>query len=255
MPSKREIRARVQRSRERFIRSRKAEKAFARQLKSVARQVGGIVKTMAPKGLVEKPSELTQLLRNYASILTPWARAVSSKMIVEVSQRDEHAWAEMGREIGRGLREEIRNAPTGKVMRALMDEQVELITSIPIAAAERVHRLTIEALSDGTRAAEIAKEILRTQEVSTSKAMTIARTETSRTVANLNQARSQYVGSEGYIWRTSEDSDVRTLHRELNGKYFAWNDPPVAGEKGERAHPGCIYNCRCYAESVIPDIL
>ncbi len=255
MPSKREIRARIARGRERFIRARKAEKAFGRQLKSVARQVGNIVKTMAPKGLVEKPAELTQLLRNYASILAPWARAVSGKMIAEVSQRDEHAWAEMGREIGRGLREEIKNAPTGQVMKQLMDEQVELITSIPIAAAERVHKLTIEAMSDGTRAAEIAKEIMRTQEVSTSKAMLIARTETSRTVSNMTQARSQYVGSEGYIWRTSEDSDVRKLHRELNGKYFAWNDPPVSGENGERAHAGCIYNCRCFADPVIPDII
>lgn len=255
MPTKQEIRAKRLKARQRFIQARKAERAFARQLKSVAKQVGNIVKTMAPTGTIEQPTTLTQMLRNYASILPQWAKAVSLKMIAEVSQRDEHAWSEMGREIGRSLGEEIRKAPTGRVMQELMAEQVELITSIPIKAAERVHHLTIEAMTTGTRASEIAKEILRSGEVAESRAMTIARTETSRTVSNMVQARSQYIGSDGYFWRTSEDSDVRKLHKELNGKFFRWDDPPIAGENGERAHPGCIYNCRCFADPVIPDIL
>jgi hypothetical protein len=28
----------------------------------------------------------------------------------------------------------------------------------------------------------------------------------------------------------------------------------VAGEQGEHAHAGMIYNCRCYPEPVIPEI-
>jgi hypothetical protein len=88
-------------------------------------------------------------------------------------------------------------------MRELMAEQVDLITSLPIKAAQRVHKLTIEAMSDGTRAAEVAQEIMRTGHVTESRAKLIARTETSRTVTAMTQTRAEYVGSQGYIWRTA----------------------------------------------------
>lgn len=109
-------------------------------------------------------------------------------------------------------------APTGETMRALMAEQVGLIRSIPLEAAERVHRLTIEALEDGTRAAAISKEIQRSGEVAKSRADLIARTEVSRAATSLTEARALAVGSTHYIWRTSGDSDVRPGHRAMEGR-------------------------------------
>ena len=86
------------------------------------------------------------------------------------------------------------------------------------------------------------------------RANTIARTEVSRASTMFTQARAEAIGSDGYIWRSSEDSDVRDEHKELNGKFFKWNEPPVADKRtGIRAHAGCIWNCRCYAEPVIPE--
>ena len=240
-------------ARERFVKARRAEQAFARQLNKIAEQVGVIVKGFAPQGFVHNAPELNAVLRRYSDLLKPWAVAVSERMINEVSKRDEKAWHEAGREIGRALGQEIRKAPTGAVMKQRMAEQVDLITSLPLEAAKRVHELTIRALSDSTRAKETAAEIMRTGHVTKSRAMLIARTETSRTVTAMTQARAEHIGSEGYIWRTAEDSDVRELHRKLNGKFIPWDDPPIAGENGERAHAGSIYNCRCYAEPVIPD--
>lgn len=250
---RRDMRQQRIKARERFVRARKAEKGFQRQLVQVAKQVGHIVDGLAPSGVVKDMPQLSVALSKYSELLTPWAKAVSAKMVAEVDQRDEYAWSEMGREIGRNLRAEVRNAPTGELMRELMAEQVDLITSLPIKAAQRVHKLTIEGLSDGTRAAETAKEIMRTGHVTESRARMIARTETSRTVTAMTQGRAEYIGSEGYVWRTSQDSDVRELHRHLEGKFIRWDDPPVAGENGERAHAGAIYNCRCWTEPVIPD--
>jgi uncharacterized protein with gpF-like domain len=102
-----------------------------------------------------------------------------------------------------------------------------------------------------------------------SHARLIARTETARTASVLTEVRAKSVGSEGYIWRTSLDADVRpkigtpnfaklnTLamgsHRKLEGTFHRWDDPPIASENGERAHPGQIYNCRCWPEPVLPD--
>lgn len=187
-------------------------------------------------------------------MLKGWATQTASNMLMDVALRDEQAWQMMARELSRGLREEIRSAPTGQVMQQLLAEQVSLIQSIPLDAAQRVHRLTLEGLEDSARAKEIAAEIMRSEEVSQSKAVLIARTEVARTASTLTQARAEHIGSDSYIWRTSGDSTVRTDHKVLNGKIFQWNNPPVADERsGARAHPGCIYNCRCWAEVLVPD--
>ncbi len=194
------------------------------------------------------------MLRRYAEALGPWAERIATTMILEVDQKDEAAWRNLGNEISAGLRREILLAPTGETMRKLLAEQVTLIKSIPLEAAKRVHDLTIKGIENSTRADEIATEIMRSGEVAKSRAMLIARTEVSRTAANLTQARAQAVGSDGYIWRTSQDGDVRSDHRALAGKFFAWNDPPVADERsGTRAHPGCIWNCRCWAQVILPE--
>ncbi|WP_288074655.1 phage minor head protein [Pseudomonas sp.] len=197
---------------------------------------------------------ISSILRRYADALNDWAIATASRMLSDVDQQDRKAWAARTEEMGRALRDEIRNAPTGEALRGLMAEQVTLIKSIPLEAAKRVHELTLRGIEDSTRASEISREILRSGEVAESRARLIARTEVARTAANLTEARATSVGSVEYIWRTSGDSDVREDHKDLNGKVFRWDTPPVADQhSGSRAHPGTIYNCRCYAEPIIPE--
>lgn len=244
-------------SNERFLNGRKAERTYARQLRGVARQINAIVKAFAPNGSVNDLNAMQSTLARYSELLRPWARAVGAGMLSEVSRRDETAWFEHGAEMGRLLREEIRTAPTGDMLREMLERQVSLITSLPIEAGQRVHKLTTESLINSSRASEIAKEILRTGEVTESRAILIARTETARTAASLTQARAQHVGSTHYIWHTATDSDVRPGHKAMNGRVFRWDSPPEVEENGRymRHGPGEIWNCRCWAEPVIPDII
>jgi len=235
------------------VKTQRIEQRYALQLRKVAQQVGSIVAPFTPGDMSQVPT-IEQLLKAYSDMLKGWATQTASNMLMDVALRDEQAWQTMAKELSRGLREEIRNAPTGRVMRQLLAEQVTLIQSIPLEAAQRVHRLTLEGLEDSTRFTEIAKEIRRTEEVTTSRAVLIARTETARTATTLTQARAESIGADSYIWRTSGDSTVRSDHKKLNGKIFQWNNPPVADERsGERAHPGCIWNCRCFAEPILVD--
>lgn len=249
------MREAAKRARQRFTRARRAEVQYGRQLVRIAGHVGDLVRMLAPKGFVQDLDALLGSLRRYGESLRPWATAVARRMVEDVSRRDRSAWFEHARQIGESLREEIDKAPTGRAMRESIARQVELITSLPTEAAERVHRLTQTATHEGTRAAETAREIMRTGAVTKSRAMLIARTETSRAAAELTQARALAVGSEGYIWRTAEDSDVRDDHKKLNGRFFRWDSPPVADQRANvRAMPGAIYNCRCYAEPVLPEL-
>lgn len=224
-------------------RIQRAERVYSRQLRNLARHIGHVVSGFDYED-GSAVSTVTAMLRQYAQALTPWARVTAEKMIREVNQRDLEGWRRHSLQISEALRREIINAPTGETLRALLESQVTLITSLPIEAANRVHELTLKGLETSSRATEVAREIMRTGEVTESRALLIARTETSRTASTLVQARSMYVGSEQYIWRTSGDGDVREDHEKLNGRAFKWTSPPIADKRtGARSHPGMIYNC------------
>jgi len=233
-----------------FVKAKKLEAQYAARLRKVARFVGEIINGFPPGDPAALPA-IDAVLKRYSDTIRTWAQAVAARMVSEVAARDERDWKTVTKEMSAGLRQELRKAPTGEAMKAILDDQVKLITSLPTEAAKRVHRLTLEGLEDSKRASEIAKEIMRSGEVSKSRANLIARTEVARTASTLTQVRAQAVGSTHYIWRTAGDSDVRDSHRKMNGKVVAWDDPPTLD--GLTGHAGALPNCRCYPEPVIPD--
>lgn len=241
--------------RERFRRSQKASEAYGRKLRGVAAEVSRMVRGFAPYNDVGDPQPVMSALRRYAEVIRPWAEKVGATMIAEVNQRDKRAWAEVGQEMGRALEVELRNAPTGETFKRLLQEQVNLITSLPLEAAQRVHEISMNALTGGQRPEEAARLIAATGGVTRSRATLIARTEAARASSALTQSRAQFIGATGYIWRTAGDADVRKIHKHLEGQFVSYDDPPVAGENGERAHAGMIYNCRCWQEPVLPDVI
>lgn len=235
-----------------FIRSRKAETSYARQLRRLAGHIGSIIKDMWDPEDPLTAAEIGMVLDRYAATLVPWATAVGRRMITEVAARDRAAWARTSVRMGRLLQAELESAPTGLAMQRKLGEQVHLITSLPTEAAERVHKLTIQGLTQARRASEIAKEIGRSGEVTKARATLIARTEVGRTSTALTEARALSIGSTQYYWRTSGDGDVRPSHRAMNGQICEWASPPVTD--GMSGHPGETPNCRCYAEPIIPDL-
>lgn len=238
------------------VKSRTTERWYETQLRKVARHVGDIVTGVAgayePLDPRVAPA-VDKAMADYAALIDAWARTTGLRMISQISNQEEQAWYARSNEMAGWLRRELRTTPTGEIMRSLLDEQVSLIKSIPLDAAKRVHKLTQEAQFSGARADEVAAEIMRTNGVSASKAKLIARTEVARTASKLTEARARSIGSSGYVWRTSTDGDVRPAHAEMEGKFVAWDSPPKLSD-GTTTHAGQIYNCRCFAEPIIPDI-
>ncbi|GAA5631082.1 hypothetical protein Acal02_01701 [Acinetobacter calcoaceticus] len=224
---------------------------YSQQLRKIAGYVDMIVKGFD----VNDPSKyplIVSSLNEYANTLQFWAQNAAGRIITDVALRDEKTWLIYAQDLSRGMREQIRNTDTGAVYQELLNEQVRLIKSLPQEAAQRVHDLSTRSLIEGSRASEIAGLIMATGKVTRSRANTIARTEVSRASCLFTQARAENLGSDGYIWRTSEDGDVRPSHKEMNGKFVLWSEPPVLDRL--RGHAGCLPNCRCYAEPVIPDL-
>lgn len=225
------------------------ERRYAVQLRSVAKQVGAIVNGFPPGDPQFAPT-IEKMLRAYAELLLPWARETGAKMLRAANAADYKAWLSLGEEISAGVMREITTTNTGSTFLSLLAEQVHYIQSIPLDAAQRVHTLTTEALADGTRAKEIAKMIAESGSVSESKATLIARTEVARTASTFTQARALNVGSQGYVWETSRDGDVRPSHRKMQGKILDWDKPPTVD--GMVGHAGEFPNCRCWPRVILP---
>jgi SPP1 gp7 family putative phage head morphogenesis protein len=234
--------------------SRRAETSYAGQLRKLVRNIEFIISGGVNEENPTDTSAIEQMLLAYANLITPWAETTAERMLADIDQRGRRAWAQHSRTMSRALAEEIETAPTGAILRQLQQEQVTLIKSLPLQAAERVHEAAMRGILNASRGEDIVADIMRTGHVTRSRAVCIARTETSRVASNLTEARARYVGSTHYRWITADDSDVRKDHVKLNNKVFAWNDPPIADTKsGARAHPGCIYNCRCTAFPLFTD--
>ena len=235
-----------------FQKSKRIQDEYARALRGVAKEVGKIIKGYDPKDQVGA-DRLRSALQAYAELIKPWAANLSSRMIASVNKQDFTAWTEHSRNMSLAMRREILSVPVGEAFADLMRQNVDLITSIPLEAAERVHALVTENLYKGERAEVISEKILETENITKGRATTIARTEIARAASTLTQARAIGVGSTGYIWRTSKDLIVRESHRKMEGRFVKWDTPPTLID-GTTTHAGQIYNCRCWPEPEIPEM-
>ncbi len=248
-----------------FKPSSAAEQAFYRQLKKVAQASSHIVEQHVTGGA--KIDDLDQMhaeLKRYSEKIGPWAQLQSAKLLDAIQRSNKKAYATKSKAIGAALSLGAVEQDVIQAARLLMAEQVGLIKSIPIEAGTRAQKIAFEAALTGTRAAESAdtiedliEQMEGTNEVATSRALLIARTETARANAVISQARAMAVGSGQYRWHNSGDGAVRDSHRmykgqRLQGMVFSWDAPPTLDD-GMTGHPGTFPNCRCFAEPIFAD--
>jgi SPP1 gp7 family putative phage head morphogenesis protein len=253
------------RAEKKFQAAANAHATYGAKLRQLAKQVAHIIEAVADQ---EKPpyssatiARIRDALRDYSKAIAPWARRATAQMMAEVDRRSRTALMAHAAEMGSELRLEILGAPVGEVMRQLMAEQVDLITSLPLEAAQRVHEKTLAAVSMGGRyveqTAEIEQALAEAHPDATAKwvrnrATLIARTETARTASKLVESRAKHIGAEQYEWMTSGDWKVRESHRKLDRTVHSWDNPPLSDPPDHRSHPGQIWNCRCVALPIIP---
>lgn len=255
-----------------FKPSSTAERDFYRQLKKVAQVSGHIVDQHIDGVKVTDLVKLQAELKRYSERLTPWAQRQSAKLLEQVQKSNKRAYSSKSKALGVALQMNVAEKDVGAVAMKLLNEQVALIKSIPIESGLRAQKIATDAFFEGTRAApnqdtiaELQKQLGLSTEVATSRAMLIARTETARANAAINQSRAMAIGSGQYRWHNSGDGAVRHSHKDyrgepgkgytsgrLQGKIFNWDSPPTLDD-GMTGHPGSFPNCRCFAEPVFAD--
>lgn len=189
--------------------------------------------------------------------------SIVKRMVTPIARSNFNTWrkaaskATKSKEIYNALINELQTGIGADVQTQIM-ENATLIRTLPLDTAQKVVEEVKVKTFEGLRASEIAKLIsVKTNQHAGASARLIARTEVSKTTTALTKARSENLGLNWYVWRTSLDGDrVRKSHRVMEGVLVNWNDPPspeeLAGEKSVgKYHAGNIWNCRCYPEPLL----
>lgn len=113
-------------------------------------------------------------------------------------------------------------------------------------------KIQANALPYGGRAENLTKMISENYMVSKNKAKFLARQETALLMSKFQETRYRDIGVNRYRWSGANDERERADHKALNGKIFAWTNPPITDRRtGARNHPGEDYNCRCVAIPIV----
>jgi SPP1 gp7 family putative phage head morphogenesis protein len=120
---------------------------------------------------------------------------------------------------------------------------------------DRLRVMTTKMFEEGLDGQSLRELIINEWEVSENKAKFLSRNSTSIFLSEFRKSQSIKAGVAKYRWSASGgasgDGRTRDRHRHLHGKVFAFGNPPVTDDLGNRHEPGEDYNCRCVAIPVL----
>lgn len=211
------------------------------------------------------PTELKRTITQIAN--TPTFRQASEEAarqtvtMLAVSQK--RTWQEAAAESSQGhmiheaLKKEMKATTLGGRVDQIIQENAQMIKTVPQDMAERFTKMAQENWTKGLRSDEIVEELMkRAPELRRFEAKRIARTETSKASTAMIQARAEIYNRPFYYWRPCMDERTRKTHRAMDGIICRWDDPPnpeakFGGKSYGSYHPGCIFNCRCIPEPIL----
>ena len=145
-------------------------------------------------------------------------------------------------------------------MRARIKANVELITSIPVEQFAKIEKMVYEnTISGSTTALTMQQEMEEIGAESANRAKFIARDQTAKANADMNEMRNLAVGIKEYVWMAtggrSGDGRTRKTHREHHGRVYTYGTTSGQdGHPGQTGHPGQDYQCRCTARPIVPGL-
>lgn len=235
------------------------ERSFLKALNKISRMFGDIAKrAMTPNEFQEMMDEF-QESEEYGNYITSSVR----NMVTPIATMNMRTWRQAAKKASKSpmlyklLLREI-NSCLEKDIREQIESNSLLIKTLPHDTALKVVNDIEKLTYKGLRASEIQKHIRKyTDQHARVSAKLIARTEVSKTMSALTQARAKNLNINWYVWRTEQDGDrVRPSHRTMEGVLVNFDYPPsperLTGLPSVgNYHAGNIWNCRCYEEPLL----
>jgi uncharacterized protein with gpF-like domain len=132
--------------------------------------------------------------------------------------------------------------------------QVDLIKSISDEYFDKVEKITLNGMMNGTEWSELGKQIQKATGATAKRAKTIARSQLSMINGNLTKKRATEAGYTKARWlktkpRATANYKPRESHNQANGKIFDLSKGLLID--GKYTYPSEDYNCTCLYEIVV----
>lgn len=166
------------------------------------------------------------------------------------------------RALGIDLRSVVRQEDLADYLQAAAGRNASLITSLGDDTIKRIQQAVYDNSIAGNSVATLRKALADGFGISDRRAKLIARDQTGKLNADLNQIRQTQAGVEEYGFMTSVDERVRASHDAMQGRTCRWSDPtvykatdgswrPRSGVGGVEKHAGQDIQCRCVGRGIV----
>jgi len=259
--------------RKRFFRpqTKTLEKEYARAIKRILDPIWKAVELLRPALTARVDADIDMIAAALRQIKSVGMVAASDAMVDRVVRLH----ANRTKDLNKRLFDAFTIKVTGQTffidetftipqVKAFVSQNVSLIKDIPNQALNRIEGIVYADFRDGASVKSTMEKLYSEIGKDESRAELIARDQIAKLNAELTQERQGQVGIETYIWRTVGDERVRESHDVMNGMLCMWNDATIYSDDdgetwqarssigGYEGHPGTDYQCRCYAEPIIP---
>ena len=143
------------------------------------------------------------------------------------------------------------------LLKVFLEKNAGLVQNLANQSINSIQNIIYDGMVNGLRPESLRKNLMNTLDISSKRAKFIARDQSAKLNASLNQIKQKEAGIEFFEWITVEDERVSTGkggHKQLHGKIYKWGDVsnyPVIDSAGNRGVPSQRPNCRCVARAVI----
>ncbi|KAA0970821.1 hypothetical protein FPY71_10115 [Aureimonas fodinaquatilis] len=241
--------------------SQGAQLEYLRELRTMLRGIAAEVKqNILPAAETELATARDRLQRDMNirafDLLAAVARGLANiaEQLVErilraETRRHRRKWLQSVRSaLGIDIAAVVREEDLEWFLETSVTRNVGLIRRLADDTVAAVQTAVTNAILRGRTAPQLRKDLTGLFGISDRRAKTIARDQISKVTSDLNRKRHEQAGITEYVWMTSQDERVRSLHLSLEGKEYKYAEPTGA-EQG--LPPGQPINCRCIAKGII----
>lgn len=240
------------------------QKLVAAVKRDIDAEIVPLIKALEPQYIRDATFDgwMSSILVALATLSTRWMSAqfigaatrVAGTFIGDISASSSKRFAESVKTIGLDV---YGDSP--KLSDMLSDsiaDNTRLIKTIPAQYLGQVESTVIANMRAGLRPSAIVSQLSKQYDVSKKRAAVIARDQTAKAHGEINKQRQLDAGFDHFRWLDSDDSRVRTRHRDIANTdvghgvgVYRWDKLPKSDD-GSAISPGSDYQCRCNAQPV-----
>jgi SPP1 gp7 family putative phage head morphogenesis protein len=199
---------------------------------------------------------MNELTKKFSQLFSSKATPIAEKMVNGASRVSKASLHRSLETLSGGLSLKTGLIPAGMedVTRAIINENVQLITSIPEQYLHDVSGAVMRSITSGSGLQTLAPEIQKYSGQSYRRAKNIALDQTRKAYNFINKQRMQALGVKQFEWiHSGGGQKPRQSHIAMDGKIFSFDDLPVinqeqvdaGSESPVRGIPGQAINCMC----------